>query len=190
MYFTKQIILKNILLNWTYLSPFIIFNSQLGKLTVSMSSKHLNFLTMTPENLLFRSPLKQYINSTFFLLLKGLYNCVYGFFLEIKIKGIGYKYRLRKKNFSIQNIKLKIKKRKNFLILKLGYRKRLAIYIPKAILLKINRKKKSLFVFGLNVSLVKDFIYKLFLLKPFNPYTGKGFRLAKVRMKLKVGKQR
>lgn len=97
-----------------------------------------------------------------------------GFCIKLHIVGVGYKAVVESK----------------FLILKLGFSHTVQYVIPEAIKIKVSTQKVlTLNIFGNDFQQVTQVASEIRLLKPAEPYKGKGIRYANEIVKKKEGKK-
>ena len=104
---------------------------------------------------------------------KCLFGLNAGYFLRFAV--VGYNY------------KLKAFKRRNLVMLKIGYFYKIIIKVPK--LIKVRSKKRLFWVKGTNEIVFRYFVTFLRNLRNLYPYKKKGYALRNEKFKLKKGKK-
>jgi large subunit ribosomal protein L6 len=102
-----------------------------------------------------------------------------GFFHEFIIRGIGYRYRFHRF------------KKQNSLYFKIGYGHKVLFLLYYEPLISFRSNKRYDFVLSsMNKAKLKSFAQQIRLIKPTDPYKGKGIKYYQDLLKLKVGKVR
>jgi hypothetical protein len=115
---------------------------------------------------------------SFFGLLKSAFLGLFrGFYFEFIIRGIGFKYKFFKKNGAFS------------LLLKLGFGHRILYNLNPFVSFRSN-KRFDFVLFSMDRSILKNFAENLLIIKPTDPYKGKGIKYYRLPLKLKVGKIR
>ena len=107
---------------------------------------------------------------TYFInqLSKGLKQLIYGYYIEILLKGVGFSIFLYKNKY---------------IFFDLGFSHFICLKIPKNIIIK--RFKNRFVIFGFNKMEINNFYKVIKDLKSFDFYKGKGFMLKNQKIKLK-----
>lgn len=158
----------------------LMFSKKDGRNTVILCGVHFAYnFTYSMMSNLYANKLffgtKRYGKSLFKAMLRGLQGMFFGFFSDIRTEGVGFRF-------------LKDDENMNILGLSLGYSHPVAIKLPGII--RYRAFKYHLFLYGGDISLIKETALKVRGLRVPDAYKGKGLKFGREILKFKPGKQR
>jgi ribosomal protein L6P/L9E len=106
---------------------------------------------------------KNYIKTFFSLILKIIDGISYGFKMILKLKGKGLRLQLKK----INNLQ--------YIYLKLGYSHKIFFKLPNNFWIYIFERRRSLILYSLNYSELRQILLKIRMYYPVNLYKIRGF---------------
>jgi ribosomal protein L6P/L9E len=159
----KKILYKPIFFNFNLSSSQLLINGILINYNFKLKKNFIFKINCTLNNIIYLLIHKNYIRTFFSLILKIIDGISYGFKAILKLKGKGLRLQLKKFN----NI--------HYIYLKLGYSHKIFFKLPPNFWIYIFERRRSLILYSLNYSLLRQILLKIRMYYPINLYKIRGF---------------